>query len=57
MDHVQSCDEVGVGKPLAEVYRAAIRVCGEVGGKEGGEGERWFVAAHMWDLAAARKAG
>ncbi|KAK1078765.1 hypothetical protein LTR33_006966, partial [Friedmanniomyces endolithicus] len=25
-------------------------------GKEG-DGERWFVAAHAWDLIAARKAG
>ncbi|QDS74462.1 hypothetical protein FKW77_006585 [Venturia effusa] len=35
---------------------------GEEDGKEGdgdgdGKGERWFVAAHAWDLVAARKAG
>lgn len=55
MDTVKSCDEVGLAKPFAEVYTGAHEACREL---EGGEQrERWFVAAHLWDLAAARKAG
>ncbi len=54
VDEVQSCDEVGVAKPFGPVYEAALRLCEQ---QEGGGGERWFVAAHMWDVFAARKAG
>jgi 2-haloacid dehalogenase len=60
VDDVRSCDEVGLAKPFAEVYAGAHSACKQVEGKgEGGaeKAERWFVAAHMWDLAAARKAG
>jgi FMN phosphatase YigB (HAD superfamily) len=52
---VKSCDEIGVGKPLGQVYETAKQACDVV--EEGSLRERWFVAAHMWDLAAARKAG
>jgi 2-haloacid dehalogenase len=54
---VKSCDEVGVGKPLDQVYESAKKACEEIEGEVGGNTERWFVAAHMWDLAAAKKAG
>ena len=53
VDGVQSCDEVGFGKPFGQVYDAATRICDELGRGR----ERWFVAAHMWDVCAARKAG
>ena len=51
---VQSCDEVGLAKPFGKVYEMAHAACDEVSGQGG---ERWFVASHMWDLHAARKAG
>jgi 2-haloacid dehalogenase len=53
-----SCDALRVAKPDARVYAHAHRCLTErAGGGEEGGGERWFVAAHAWDLAAARKAG
>lgn len=53
-DHLLSCDDLKVAKPDVKVYENAARVVGEAGcdGRE-----RWFVAAHSWDLLAARKAG
>ncbi|WWC62962.1 uncharacterized protein I303_105560 [Kwoniella dejecticola CBS 10117] len=73
VDTVVSCDEVGYAKPHKEVYEAAHRTCDDLeaeqrqkqgqgpqsGSGTGREatGERWFVAAHLWDLAAAKKAG
>lgn len=52
--HLLSCDDVQAAKPDARVYeRANERLIAS--GCE--EGERWFVAAHAWDLLAARKAG
>lgn len=58
VDGVKSCDEVGVGKPLRAVYESALELCGGQVGQDGeGRMSRWFVAAHMWDLAGARKAG
>jgi len=61
VDDVRSCDEVGLAKPFAQVYEKAGEACGLVEKKSengsGEKGERWFVAAHLWDLAAARKAG
>ena len=67
VDAVQSCDEVGKSKPFGEVYTAALELCqklekedhvaGTQQKEELGEAERWFVAAHMWDLHAARKHG
>lgn len=61
-DAVVSCDEVGggVAKPDLRVYGAVNEL---LDGRDGGEargkkkGNRWFVAAHSWDLIAARKAG
>jgi 2-haloacid dehalogenase len=56
---VLSCDEIKVAKPDVKVYENARRVLAEraEGKGEGEKGERWFVAAHAWDLVAARKAG
>ncbi|EME77456.1 uncharacterized protein MYCFIDRAFT_46360 [Pseudocercospora fijiensis CIRAD86] len=56
--HLVSCDEVGVAKPDGRVYEFAKRVLRSAGhDEEEEEEERWFVAAHAWDLMGARKAG
>lgn len=66
IDAVRSCDQVGLSKPFPQVYQAALDACVEVEVKNGNRNStgqeredrgRWFVAAHMWDLAAAKKAG
>ena len=59
---VVSCDEVGRAKPFPEVYAAAHQACDEHAkppspGRDSERGERWFVAAHLWDMMGARKAG
>ncbi|KAF1354290.1 HAD-like protein [Lizonia empirigonia] len=55
--HLLSCDGLRVAKPDVRVYeRAQDHLTKQgLGGK--GDGERWFVAAHAWDLTAARCAG
>ncbi|KAI4662880.1 uncharacterized protein J4E79_004191 [Alternaria viburni] len=54
--HLLSCDAIKIAKPDVRVYENADKCLTERGlGK--GDGERWFVAAHAWDLIAARKAG
>lgn len=56
-DHLLSCDDVKCAKPDFKVYTAANEHLTTRGlGKEG-DGDRWFVAAHAWDLVAARKSG
>lgn len=55
-EHLLSCDEIQVAKPDAKVYENTHRHL-TAKGAGAGEGERWFVAAHAWDLLAARKAG
>ncbi|TID25734.1 putative 2-haloalkanoic acid dehalogenase [Venturia nashicola] len=45
-----TCDSTGVAKPALASYKPALEKFGE------GE-ERWFAAAHMWDVSAAVKAG
>jgi len=56
-DHLLSCDDIKAAKPDVRVYETANRhITAQGHGKED-EGERWFVAAHSWDLIAARKAG
>lgn len=56
--HLLSCDAIRAAKPDARVYEAANAHLTARGlGAGGEEGERWFVAAHAWDLLAARKAG
>jgi len=63
-DHLLSCDDIKVAKPDPKVYENTNSWL-ESRGCEGSttlsdgkkEGQRWFVAAHSWDLIAARKAG
>ena len=50
-DHVVSVDEVGVFKPSPRVYQHAATVAGA------DASSLWMVAAHDWDLAAARATG
>ncbi|KAK5123927.1 hypothetical protein LTR85_002124 [Meristemomyces frigidus] len=45
-----SCDTAGVAKPALPAYRAVLE-------KFGDDDEKWFAAAHMWDVSAAKKAG
>lgn len=52
-DHLLSCDDIKVAKPDPKVYENANKHLESMGLK----GEKWFVAAHSWDLIAARKAG
>ena len=56
-DHLLSCDDIQVAKPDVKVYETAHRHLTSRGLGNEGDGERWFVAAHAWDLIAARKAG
>lgn len=55
--HLLSCDDIRVAKPDVKVYETANQHLTSKGLGERGDGERWFVAAHAWDLIAARKAG
>ncbi|KAI4919261.1 hypothetical protein J4E85_009519 [Alternaria conjuncta] len=55
-EHLLSCDAIKIAKPDVRVYENADRHLTERGLAKGIE-ERWFVAAHAWDLIAARKAG
>jgi 2-haloacid dehalogenase len=56
-EHLLSCDEIRKAKPDVLVYETANKHLTARGlGKEG-DGERWFVAAHAWDILAARNAG
>lgn len=52
---VLSCDSVGAGKPHKKVYDAAHELAEKHGAQ--GEADKWFVACHTWDVAAARKNG
>jgi 2-haloacid dehalogenase len=56
-EHLLSCDDLQVAKPDVKVYERAQEHLTQRGLGEKGDGERWFVAAHAWDLIAARKAG
>ncbi|RMZ70048.1 2-haloalkanoic acid dehalogenase [Pyrenophora seminiperda CCB06] len=55
-EHLVSCDAIQVAKPDVRVYENANKHLTSMGLKEE-DGQRWFVAAHAWDLIAARKAG
>ncbi|KAI4649408.1 hypothetical protein J4E93_003726 [Alternaria ventricosa] len=55
-EHLLSCDAIKIAKPDVRVYENADRHLTDRGLAKG-DGERWFVAAHAWDLIAARKAG
>ena len=56
-DHLLSCDEIKVAKPDIKVYQNAHKWLTSRGVGTEDDGERWFVAAHAWDLLAARTAG
>ncbi|KAH7343125.1 HAD-like domain-containing protein [Pyrenochaeta sp. MPI-SDFR-AT-0127] len=56
-DHLLSCDDLKVAKPDSRVYENTNRHLTKQGSGKEGDGERWFVAAHAWDLIAARNAG
>lgn len=55
-DHLLSCDSIQIAKPDIKVYENANKHL-TTRGLGDGNGDRWFVAAHAWDLIAARKAG
>lgn len=55
-EHLLSCDDVRAAKPDVRVYENANRHLTSKG-LSARDGDRWFVAAHAWDLIAARKAG
>jgi 2-haloacid dehalogenase len=44
-----SCDAIGIGKPDPKVYQMMLEKLGS--------DEKWFAAAHNWDVAAAKLAG
>ncbi|CAO2653791.1 Nn.00g032020.m01.CDS01 [Neocucurbitaria sp. VM-36] len=56
-EHLLSCDNLQVAKPDVRVYENANTHLTQRGIGTKGDGERWFVAAHAWDLIAAKKAG
>ena len=56
-DQLLSCDNLKIAKPDFKVYENANRHLTLRGLGSAGDGNRWFVAAHAWDLIAARKAG
>lgn len=51
-DRFRSCDDLGVAKPDLAAYRPLY---GEL--ERDGVEERWFAAAHMWDVTAAMVVG
>ena len=56
-DHLLSCDDINFAKPDVKVYETANNHLTSRRVSEHGSGDRWFVAAHGWDLLAAKKAG
>ncbi|ORY58577.1 putative 2-haloalkanoic acid dehalogenase [Pseudomassariella vexata] len=50
MENFKSCDAGGVAKPALAAYRPLFREFKE-------EDEKWFAAAHYWDVSAAKKIG
>ena len=50
LDNFVSCDTVGVAKPALAAYRSVLA-------KFAPEDDKWFAAAHMWDVSAAVRAG
>lgn len=55
--HLLSCDDLKIAKPDVKVYEHAQEHLTKQGLGAKGDGKRWFVAAHSWDLLAARAAG
>lgn len=56
-DHLLSCDSIQIAKPDVKVYENAQNHLSKQGMGAKNDGTRWFIAAHAWDLIAARKAG
>ncbi|KAF2127491.1 HAD-like protein [Dothidotthia symphoricarpi CBS 119687] len=56
-EHLLSCDDLKIAKPDVRVYENANSHLTSRGVGKKGDDERWFVAAHAWDLIAAKKAG
>ena len=56
-EHLLSCDSIQIAKPDVKVYENAQNHLSKQGLGAKNDGTRWFVAAHAWDLIAARKAG
>ncbi|KAF5560561.1 catalytic [Fusarium phyllophilum] len=44
-----SCDDKGIGKPTLASYKPLL--------EQLGDDEKWFAAAHMWDVSSAKQAG
>jgi 2-haloacid dehalogenase len=55
-EHLLSCDTIQVAKPDPKVYSTVSARLDKLGARND-DGQKWFVAAHAWDLIAARKAG
>lgn len=55
-DHLLSCDDIGAAKPDLRVYINAQEDLTTKGLGNTAD-DRWFVAAHAWDLQAARRCG
>lgn len=55
-EHLLSCDDIKAAKPDLRVYQNTNRHLNSRG-LSTKEDDRWFVAAHAWDLMAARKEG
>ncbi len=56
-DHLLSCDSLKVAKPDMRIYEKVNTHLTRRAVDKQDDGERWFVAAHAWDLTAARNAG
>ncbi|KKY15185.1 putative 2-haloalkanoic acid dehalogenase [Phaeomoniella chlamydospora] len=50
MENFISCDSHGKAKPALDAYRPALNQFAD-------EDEKWFAAAHYWDVSAAKKVG
>ena len=50
LENFVTCDTAGVAKPALAAYKSVLE-------KLGSNSEKWFAAAHMWDVSAAVKAG
>jgi len=48
-EHFVSCDSSGIGKPDPKVYQMMLEKLGN--------DEKWFAAAHNWDVAATKLTG
>ncbi|KAI5236629.1 2-haloalkanoic acid dehalogenase [Aureobasidium subglaciale] len=50
LENFRSCDGMGVAKPALAAYRPLFESFGK-------EEEKWFAAAHYWDVSAAKIVG